>query len=101
MNKIISQSNNEIITNIDKNKTPVFNLSIEQKFPQNSNNNEDKNKSKNMNEKSFNDEDEFDDIQLCDNPQKSQLNAGKIPKLDLFTNISEVGYSNTKDNEKK
>ena len=94
----ISSNNNEIISMIDKTKTPVFNINICDKFiefsggkeiseiPENKDNISAANKSSNR-DKSFNeDNEEFDDIPLCDYKPKNNQYENKIPKLNIHEN---------------
>lgn len=95
MSKISSNQNHEFISMIDKTKTPMFNMNLGEKFneiaqkaiteiiTENKENNSVIIKSSNR-DSSFNeDNEEFDDIPLCDYLPKNKKYEDKIPKLDI------------------
>ncbi len=113
MSKISSNQNHEFISMIDKTKTPVFNMNLGEKFneisqkaiteiiTENKENNSVIIKSSNR-DSSFNeDNEEFDDIPLCEFLPKNKKYEDKIPKLDIPDSSIPVIHEPHKQEEKK
>jgi len=113
MSKISSNQNHEFISMIDKTKTPVFNMNLGEKFneiaqkaiteiiTENKENNSVIIKSSNR-DSSFNeDNEEFEDIPLCELLPKNKKYEDKIPKLDIPDSSIPVIHEPVKQEEKK